>query len=265
MGSRFNPDSFIGREYETNSSGKCFVIDAKSSVDMTVMFYDGFCIKVYKGNLDKGKVYNPFYIDNRRFGVGIYDVGRVKSNPVSLKIRNMWHNMLERCYCEKFHKLQPTYKDVDVCERWKVFSNFEQDVLSMNNFDKAMSHKWSLDKDAIKIGNKVYSKQTCCFLPQEINSKLSTIQNLSSDEYGVTKLPHGAYRVVVGGYGKFGHVGCYETREKASEVYKEVKGRLILESMYKHKCSIDKGAYDSVTAYVLKHVPALANKLVRVV
>ena len=72
--------------------------------------------------------------------------------------------MLNRCYNEKDHIKRPSYKECSVCEDWKYFSNFR---------DWMSNQKWEgmhLDKDLIDKGNKVYSKDTCMFIPPKINS-----------------------------------------------------------------------------------------------
>lgn len=74
-----------------------------------------------------------------------------------------WISMLERCYSEALQKKFPTYKDCYVCDEWLLFSNFR---LWMEQ------HEWqnrSLDKDLLVYGNKVYSPDTCMFIPQQIN------------------------------------------------------------------------------------------------
>ena len=264
---KINANDFIGREYQTNYSGKCFVVDVKSSYDMTVMFYDGYCAKVYKGNLDKGKVYNPYYKGNLMYGVGVFDRPKIVDRVSCTKIRTMWYNMLERCYCEKFHKKQPTYAGMTVSEDWKMFSKFERDVKEMVNFEKCLTENWALDKDSIVVGNKVYSKDTCCFIPQSLNSKLSTLTNLETYGSGCSMLPYGSYRVLVGGHGKRGHVGCYKTLDEAFSVYKSIKGKMLLKEIQEYAGSIDSRAVDSVRSYILRCVPELIrdDKLVGVI
>lgn len=256
---KIDPDEFIGKIYKTNSSGDCFVIDVKSSYDMTVMFYDGYCTKVYKGNLDKGKVYNPYYRDNLFYGVGVFDRPKNEDKTSGTKIRTLWYNMLERCYCEKFHKKQPTYKGVEVSEDWKVFSKFEKDIREMLNFEKCLIDGWVLDKDILSIGNKVYSKETCCFIPKSLNSKLSSLPSLGIYGTGCTLLPYNRYRVCVSGYGDYGHIGCYSNLDEAFNVYKIFKGSRILEEIEKYSGIIDQRAVDSVVSYVFKYVPELKN------
>ena len=53
-------NSLLGKEYETNSCGRCFIVDYKKFNDVTVMFYDPvFTVKCELGNLRKGNVVNP--------------------------------------------------------------------------------------------------------------------------------------------------------------------------------------------------------------
>lgn len=78
-----------------------------------------------------------------------------------------WVAMLERCYSKRYHKLKPSYVGCSVCEDWKVFSKFRKWM---------KSQPWEglhLDKDILFEGNKIYSPDTCVFVPQEVNAFLS--------------------------------------------------------------------------------------------
>lgn len=127
----------------------------------------------------------------------------------------------------------------------------------MLNFDKCLSENWALDKDGIFIGNKVYSKETCCFIPQSLNSKLSSLSNLENYGSGCSTLPYGRYRVCVKGHGKHGYVGCYKTLDEEFSVYKAVKGESLLKEVLKYSGRVDSRLVDSVRSYVLKCVPQL--------
>ena len=77
-----------------------------------------------------------------------------------------WHDMINRCYNAKFHLRQPQYKGCTVCEEWLNYSNFK--VWYDQNRIQGMS--LDLDKDILFKGNKVYSPETCCFVPHKINT-----------------------------------------------------------------------------------------------
>lgn len=246
--SKLEPMDFIGKMYKTNNSGNCFIVDFINAYDITVMFEDGYYTKVLKGNLDKGKVKNPFHKNNLVRGVGRFDSSSVGKDKDILKIMNLWNNVLQRCYCEKFHERQPTYKNVVVCESWLTYSKFEEDILAMENVNKFLNENWALDKDLIKIGNKVYSKDTCCFVPKSLNSKLSSIENCLEDGKGVRKLPHGTYRVML----SHSHIGCFKTYEEAVIVSRKVKIAHILKVVDEHKGLVDERALNGVVSFLSK-------------
>ena len=75
-----------------------------------------------------------------------------------------WQGMLERCFSGRTKERQPTYKDVTCCEEWLVFSNFKQWMEQQDWVGK------QLDKDIIRLENKVYSPETCAFVSQTTNS-----------------------------------------------------------------------------------------------
>ena len=69
-----------------------------------------------------------------------------------------WESMIQRCNKKTKHsKYQKNYisRGVTVCERWKSFINFFEDM------GPRPSKRHSLDKDIKVPGNLLYSKETC--------------------------------------------------------------------------------------------------------
>ena len=162
-------NELLGKEFETNNFGKCFVIDYKGRNDVFVMFYDPVCVvRCHLGTLNKGQIKNPlvptFY--GRGFmGIGKY--GKSDSRAFSL-----WRSVLERTCCLSFKERRPTYKNTSVCEEWLNFQNFAKWCYGqklLNAKDDKGSY-YQLDKDLILKGNKVYSPETCCFVPPALNN-----------------------------------------------------------------------------------------------
>ena len=94
------------------------------------------------------------------FGVGVNDTYQAHKTEAYRR----WRHVLYRCYCEDFLNGHPTYKGCYVCEEWKHFSKFNE------WFKKHHVEGWALDKDLLVENNKLYSPETCCFIPFEINA-----------------------------------------------------------------------------------------------
>ena len=116
------------------------------------------------------------------YGVGINDTNN--KNFQDNNAYKAWYRMIRRCYNTKIHNIHPTYKDCKVCDEWLTFSNFKQ------WFDNHYVEGWELDKDILVKGNKVYSPQTCCFVPQAINSLFTKCKAIRG------KLPIGVLKIV---------------------------------------------------------------------
>ena len=86
---------------------------------------------------------------------------------------NIWKSMIRRCYCKK-HIRYNNYKNTEVCERWKCFEYFLQDIPKIDGFDKDKfnKHLLQLDKDFKQKGkiNKIYSVDTCIWLDKKVNN-----------------------------------------------------------------------------------------------
>lgn len=112
------------------------------------------------------------------YGAGINDADYVTRKMETIEVNGVrkqklvwycpyyrvWINMLERCYSEKFHERQPTYKGCSVSEEWLRFSNFKS-WMEAQDFEGKQ-----LDKDLLFEGNRVYSDKTCVFVSSAINN-----------------------------------------------------------------------------------------------
>ena len=111
------------------------------------------------------------------YGVGTLGVMKDGSKPkttVYIREYDLWKHMLERCYSDKRHEKNPTYKDCSVCDRWLVFANFLEDLPLIDGYELWRDNPKqgiSLDKDIKVKGNKVYSLETCKFVSKSNNSK----------------------------------------------------------------------------------------------
>lgn len=99
---------------------------------------------------------------------------RNKNNIIFQKSYRLWKNMMERCY-NKNNKDFKRYgnQNVIVCEKWKNFNNFVEDMDKIKGFniELFLKGKICLDKDKIETNNKIYCLEKCCFISREENNK----------------------------------------------------------------------------------------------
>jgi hypothetical protein len=153
-------------------------------------------------------------------GVGVNDYSkREKISPKQRKAQTVWYSMIHRCYDSdcKEHKY---YKDCIVCDEWLSFKNFER--WFMENYIEG----YQLDKDILVKENRVYSPETCCFVPQEINKVIITKKTRKNKQ---NKLPLGVYFDKQ--MNKYASVGVtnsrklFNTPNEANEYYKNKKAQ----------------------------------------
>lgn len=173
------------------------------------------------------------------YGVGINDTLKLSNT----KPHKLWLGILERCYSEKTKEKRKTYIGCSVCEEWLLFSNFKK------WFDENYIEGWHLDKDILVKGNRVYSPQTCCFVPQEINSLLTNrrlhrgklpVGVKRSGKFFVSECQNGGTRIRV-----YGH----KTVEDAFVCYKELKEERIKNMANKWKERLSENVYEALCNY----------------
>ena len=185
-------------------------------------------------------------IDNRGLvlSVGVNDVDDYINHD---KPYILWKGMLERCYNPKSLKKCQSYLGVTVCQDWLKLSNF------LNWFDnyKWIQKGWQLDKDILVKGNKVYSPQTCCFVPHEINTLLTNCRKRRGEyPVGVSFIKAKQKFVVSLAYdGKNKTIGHFDNPLEAFNAYKKAKELRIKELADKWKDKLEPRVYEALYNY----------------
>ena len=189
-------------------------------------------------------------------GYGIND-GKYPASAGSNIVKEyaLWRGMLGRCY-HRTENRKVAYKSYDGCkvsEFFKYYSNFYVWVRSQKGF---LIENFDLDKDLLVKGNKIYSEDTCVFLPREINR---TLQNNRSDrgEYPIGVRLHkqsGCFMSSMRKCNDFVYIGLYKTPEEAFLAYKVTKELYLKELANKWKDQIDPRAYDALMNYVVEDI-----------
>ena len=161
------------------------------------------------------------------YGVAYNSKGKHKAreNGKRTKSYQTWRDMIRRCYDPKMLKESPTYVGCSVDERWHDFQDFAE-WLYDNPYSNLGYH---LDKDLLFPNNKIYSPETCCFVPQELNSLLTDRRSARGDlPQGVDfNKASGRFRARVRNNGKSKLLGYFDCPNKAYQAYKLAKERYV--------------------------------------
>ena len=257
-GEVLNPYVFKSRVGETkyNKQGCLMkVIEYNSSVDVVVEFQDEYKWKTHTQwiHFQNGNVRNCY-------APSIFNVGitgnkyNIIHNGKHIKEYVIWCAMIQRCYDEKLKNKYLTYKDVTCCKEWLLFENFYEWIHKQENFKVWLNtDKYCLDKDILVKGNKVYSPNTCCLVPDYINGLFAT---MTTSEKRKNKLPIGVYYrkscalyyAMIQQDGHSMRSQLYETPEEAFQIYKQHKEvflKQVAEREY-NKGTISKKCYEAM-------------------
>lgn len=242
-------------EINVNYQGcKMKIIKYNNANDIMVEFQDEYKAKIksaYK-EFKKGNIKNPYYpsvLNKGYFGQGKYKSRGEDGKQTKAYIK--WKGMLERCYDEKRHKNHPTYADCYVCKEWLNFQNFAE--WFYKHYYECNGEKMCLDKDILIKGNKVYSPETCIFVPNNINV-LFTKREKDRGKYPIgIRYCERDNALIVGCSvnGKMKHLGYFKSNEieKAFNCYKEFKEKYIKQIADEYKDLIPKELYEALYKY----------------
>lgn len=139
-------------------------------------------------------------------GVGAFGIPKRKYKNKELYC---WQDMIRRCY-ENLPKHNAYYNKISVCDRWKCFEYFLDDIVYLDGYNEwIMQNNYHLDKDKLQQNiphdQRIYSSQTCIFISNEENNIIRTLENNNNGMYGIEITPSGSYCVRIDGkyYGKY--------------------------------------------------------------
>lgn len=182
-------------------------------------------------------------------GVGTFGNGIHKSR---CKKYDTWRQMLNRCYKNENNKRNYVYEDVLVCDLWLNYQKFgnwyDENYYSVNG------EHMSLDKDILVKHNRIYSPETCVFVPKAINC-LFTKSNKTRGNYPIGVDFHkqkGLFRARCSDFiiGKSNiTIGEFETIDEAFNAYKVYKENLIKKVADFYKNYIPQKLYKALYEY----------------
>ena len=242
----------VGKVCKSKSSGDFKVLKYNDSKSVEIQFLKtGYETLARLDNIRNGKVKDPY-------SPSVFGIGTVGTKyPISEGCRGtkeyvLWYNMLRRCYSDSFQKKQPTYKDCGVSDKFKSYEHFYEWCHKQVGFGV---EGFEIDKDLLIKGHKVYSEDSCVFLPAEINMILVKC-TASRGEYLIGVSWCNTKKAFVArvrkNKGMQEHLGLFNTELEAFNAYKTAKEAFIKEQAEKWKGKIDERAYEALMNYTVE-------------
>ena len=238
-------------EKGVNSFGSKMIITKYNNaldIDVYLPEYDYTINHVTYNNFKRGNIKCPY--EPRYYGIGYLGEGKYKmsENGKKTKCYNTWHNMLERCYNPKYQEKYPTYKDCEVCESWHNFQTFAE--WYNDNYYQIHGEVMCLDKDILIKGNKIYSPETCVFVPEKINLLFIKSDNSrGNNPIGAHQLPSGNYEVRCNNGEESDYLGRFDNIYEAFYAYKVHKEKIIKQVADEYKEYIPQKLYHALYNY----------------
>ena len=242
----------IGKVCKSKSSGDFKILKYNDATDVKIQFLNtGFETVARLNHIRKGEVKDPYL-------PSVFDVGmlgtkypsRVKG--VLTKEYALWKHMLQRCYSDSYKKKNQTYKDCKCSENFKSYEYFYEWCHKQVGFS---NQDWQLDKDLLFKGNKVYSENTCVFIPSEINLALIKCDKIRGKQpIGVHYHKRDKAFMAKVCKNKKGseYLGLFKTEIEAFNAYKQAKEYFVKELANKWKSQIDIRAYNALMNYTVE-------------
>ena len=239
-----------GEERLNNFGSKMIIKEYRKAIDIDVYFpeYDWTFEHVEYKSFKKGNIkcsYEPRVYGKGYLGEGKY---KTKENGKHTDKYIIWHGMLMRCYDPKYQEKYPTYKGCEVEEHLLNFQHMGEWL--DKNYYEVPGERMHLDKDILCKGNKLYSRETCIFVPERINTLFTKCdENRGENPIGITPRQSGNYQVkCCNGYGKQIYLGTYSTEDEAFQVYKNYKEKVIKEVIDSYEGKIPEPHYSRLKA-----------------
>ena len=234
----------MGQSVKKNRIGESYY-DKKRNDNVTIVEYNGYHdmivefentktrVKVEYSQFKKQNIKDPMYRDS--LGIGYLGIGKHKSNRHNPFYRR-WFAMLQRCYDETSTSYKP---GKEVCEEWHNFQNFADWM--EEHWYEVEGETMCIDKDILSKGSKLYSPETCCIVPMEINNAF----NYANTYLRFKEDKNGCYSVKANSE----YIGYAHSREEAWNLYVKHKEAHVKNLANKYKEVIEPRVYETLMSY----------------
>lgn len=231
---------YEGKIFQSKKCGDFVVLEFKDCFNVSIKFLDtGYEAVVASENMKRGLVKD--YYAKHTHGVGY--LGSANASVGYEHLYQKWVSMISRCYGT--HKDDKYYEDCDISEDFLNFTKFRDWALSQKGSDMK---GWVLDKDLLSDGVKMYSANTCCFIPHALNVVFNKKFTQQLDGSGIKSSGTG-YCARISKFGKYHHLGTFSSKERATEVYCEAKREYIIELADLYKLNLEIKVYEKITQW----------------
>lgn len=237
-----------GERFTSKSYGIYEVVEDNGAKKVKIRFllsgYERIC---QRSNVIRGNVKDPYYPSV--YGKGWIGEGKwtARVDGILTKPYRVWVGILTRCYSELKRDHWRSYREgVTVSEEFLDFQIFAE------WFSENYIEGWDLDKDVIssQTGSKIYSRETCIFLPPRINKCFIGQPKHSSLPVGVTKSSDGVGYVARLSNGDVReYLGYFTCPNEAFKVYKDAKLKLIKELTLEYKDHLPERTFNYLLSY----------------
>ena len=240
----------VGKILKSKNFGEFKVLKCNDSKNVEIQFLNTGYYKVAEmKEVRSGGIKDPYLPSIYGKGFVGTKYCTITENGKNKLEYETWSGVLKRCYSDARKKKRPTYKDCICSDNFNSYEYFYEWCNKQVGFG---NEGWHLDKDLLVKGNKVYSEDSCVFLPVEINSALTKTDKLRG------KYPIGVHwcntkkmfiAQINRNKGQQDYLGQFDNHNDAFLVYKKAKESYLKELANKWKDKIDPRAYEALMNY----------------
>lgn len=169
-------------------------------------------------------------------------LGRNATKKEYYKIESKWMYIWRLNHPKPYPKEFTIFKfdDINYFRRWYL-----------NNYYEIEGERMYLTCNILVKNNKIYSPETCIFVPQIIDNIFKTSKNKRGDyPIGVTyNVKKELYQARISEWRKYKSLGYYQTSFEAFQVYKKEKERYVKEVANHYKDQIPQKLYNAMMSY----------------
>lgn len=225
---------YEGSIFKSKSCGEFEVLEFIDCFNVRVRFLETGCeVVVASENMKRGNVKD--YLARHTYSVGY--LGSKNATVGYEPLYQKWVSMLGRCYSD-FKEVE-YYGDCTVSEHFQNFTNFRDWALTQKGHNVK---EWVLDKDLLSNGDKIYSKETCCFIPSEINKVFNKRFTDTGTVTGIREAG-GKFVARASQQGGYKHLGTFDTLKDAIDAQIKTKAKYLTELADLYKVDLEPKVY----------------------